>query len=84
MSTQPQAPFRAPTETQAVDPKTGFLTKDWIIHEQIGAQQLKTPANQKPPATSAQLGQFGQIALDANFLYVHNGLKWRRIALTDF
>lgn len=80
----PQLPFRAPTEEPIIDERTKQLSSGWMIHLQLTAQQLKTPANQTPPTASNQPGQFGQIALDANFLYIYMGTGWKRIALTNF
>jgi hypothetical protein len=79
-----QLPFRAPSEVPISD-KDGRLTRDWSIHLELSAQQLKTPANQTPPPASNAPGQFGQIALDAaGNLYVYVGTKWMRIALQNF
>lgn len=77
-----QSPFRAPVEAAVVDNKQ--LTFTWSQFMQIFAQQLKTPANQIAPLTSAAPGQSGQLAQDVNFLYRHNGVKWQRIAFQDF
>lgn len=80
-----QQPFRAPTETPIVDSKTGRVTWVWEQHLLLTGQQLKTPANQVPPAKASDPGQFGQIALDGNGnLYVYVGTKWMKAALLDF
>lgn len=80
----PQSPFRAPTEAPLVE-KNGQMTFGWVQWMQIAAQQLKTPANQTAPASSASPGQFGQMALDAaGNLYLYVGTKWMKIALQNF
>lgn len=48
---------------------------------------VRSPANSTiPPASSAVVGVDGQLAQDANFLYVFNGATktWKRIPLTSF
>lgn len=79
----PQSPFRAPIETPLLD-KNGQMSFGWAQYFQFAAQQLKTPANQTPPALSNAPGTFGQIAIDGNFLYVSVGTTWKRIALANF
>jgi len=82
----PQLPFRAPTEVPLIDERTKQLDFGWIQHFQFTAQQLKTPANQVPPASAAQTGQHGQIALGGGFLYVYDGTvgKWIKFAPVAF
>lgn len=79
-----QLPFRIP-EVPIVD-KNGTTTKDWNIHLQLTAQQLKTPANQPAPLSSAQAGQNGQISVSGGFLYVYDGSlnKWIKFAPVPF
>jgi hypothetical protein len=36
------------------------------------------------PATSDSAGSNGQIAIDSNYFYYHNGSKWRRTALSEW
>jgi len=47
---------------------------------------VRGPANTTAPVNSASVGIAGQIAQDANFLYVYNGTTktWKRIALSSF
>jgi hypothetical protein len=80
-----QLPFRAPVEAPIVD-KGGKLTVDWSTHLQLTAQQLKTPANQTPPATNATPGQHGQISVSGGFLYVYDQTvgKWIKFSPTGF
>jgi hypothetical protein len=80
-----QSPFRAPTETPLLDANKQ-LSFGWVQYLQISAQQLKTPANQPVPATSAQAGQNGQMAVSGGFLYVYDGTqrKWIKFAPVAF
>jgi hypothetical protein len=80
-----QSPFRAPTETPIVD-KNGQMSFTWVQYLQISAQQLKTPANQAAPASAAQAGQNGQMAVSNGFLYVYDGVqqKWIKFAPVPF
>jgi hypothetical protein len=80
-----QLPFRAPLEVPITD-KSGKLTRDWDIHLQLTAQQLKTPANQAPPTANNNPGQHGQLALGGGFLYVYDGTvnKWIKFAPVPF
>lgn len=79
-----QQPFRIP-ETAVVN-KDGGLTVDWLLHLQLTAQQLKTPANQPVPATNATPGQHGQVAVSGGFLYVYDQTvaKWIKFAPIAF
>jgi len=81
----PQLPFRAPTQVPITD-KNGNLTRDWLIHLDLSAQQLKTPANQTPPAASNNPGTHGQLALGGGFLYVYDGTvnKWIKFVPVPF
>jgi len=36
------------------------------------------------PTNSNSIGESGQIAFDSNYLYYHNGIKWRRTALSEW
>lgn len=87
MANNPAA-FIAPGvyRTPAVDPKTGHLSWAFIQELQRAGAQLNAPANTvPPPVTSGASGQVGQIAFDADFLYVATGKNtWKRIALTAF
>jgi hypothetical protein len=80
-----QLPFRAPLEVPMTD-KSGKLTRDWDIHLQLTAQQLKTPANQPAPAQSGNPGQHGQLSVNGGFLYVYDGTvnKWLKLAPVPF
>lgn len=80
-----QLPFRAPVEAPIID-KGGALSRDWSIHMQLTAQQLKTPANQPAPATSATPGQHGQISVSGGFLYVYDQTvgKWIKFVPVAF
>lgn len=86
MSNVPQSPFRAPVEAPLIDVGTKTMSKDWNIHLQLTAQQLKTPANQSVPASAKQIGQNGQIAVGGGFLYVYDGSqnKWLKFAPVPF
>jgi hypothetical protein len=80
-----QLPFRAPSEVPISD-KSGRLTRDWFIHLELSAQQLKTPANQVPPASAVQVGQNGQMAVGGGFLWVYDGSvnKWLKFIPAPF
>ena len=81
-----QQPFRIPPPEIPVVDKSGKLTKDWIIHLDLSAQQLKTPANQPIPASANQTGQHGQTAVGGGFYYVYDGTvgKWIKLAPVPF
>jgi hypothetical protein len=36
------------------------------------------------PSSSTSFGVSGQIATDSNYIYSHNGIKWRRTALSEW
>jgi len=36
------------------------------------------------PSSSSSFGVSGQIATDSNYIYSHNGIKWRRTALAEW
>lgn len=40
--------------------------------------------NSYTPSSSASFGVSGQIAIDSNYFYSHNGVKWRRTALSEW
>jgi hypothetical protein len=80
-----QLPFRAPSEVPITD-KNGRLTRDWDIHLQLTAQQLKTPANQQAPVSANSPGQHGQTAVGGGFYYVYDGTvnKWIKFVPVAF
>jgi len=41
-------------------------------------------ANEVYPITSNSVGQSGQFIVDSNYIYYHNGIKWRRSALSEW
>lgn len=73
-----QSPFRPPVETPLLDDNKQ-LSFGWSQFLQILAQQLKTPANQSIPLTSASPGQNGQMAVSGGFLYVYDSTVGRWI-----
>lgn len=81
-----QSPFRPPVETPLLDANTKQLSFSWSQFLQIQAQQLKTPANQTLPLTSASPGQNGQMAVGGGFLYVYDSSvgKWLKFAPVAF
>lgn len=40
--------------------------------------------SQYVPSSSTSVGYSGQIAMDSNYFYSHNGVKWRRTALSEW
>lgn len=57
----------------------------WIRWFQNVSTQLTAPVQSTAPATSASAGTGGQIAFDANFLYVCIAKNtWKRTALVSF
>jgi hypothetical protein len=40
--------------------------------------------NNYTPSSSTSFGVSGQIATDSNYIYSHNGIKWRRTALAEW
>lgn len=80
-----QSPFRPPVETPLLDANKQ-LSFGWSQFLQIQAQQLKTPANQTLPLTSASPGQNGQMAVGGGFLYVYDSTVglWIKFAPVAF
>ena len=62
-------------------------TWPWIKWFNSVGQKLSTPVDWPAPATSADPGQAGQVAIDANYLYVcvgGNPTVWKRVSLSSF
>lgn len=55
------------------------ITIDAVIPDDAGIDWLANV-----PANSADAGAAGEVAFDADYLYIYTGTKWRRVALQDF
>lgn len=58
------------------------LTLDFISGTYIKNQTILQ--NSYIPSSSTSPGISGQIATDSNYIYSHNGIKWRRTALAEW
>jgi len=61
-------------DTLTLDFASGVYIKDRIIFL----------TNSYIPSSSSSFGVSGQIATDSNYIYSHNGIKWRRTALSEW
>lgn len=84
------SPFSVNSDWLDKDPKgkpTGKLAtthQKWVTQVQQGIN-ASPQIDATIPASSAAVGQPGQIAFDSNFLYIAVGLNtWRRVALSIF
>jgi len=77
-----QGPPAIQTDFLTTNKKPTFPWNSWF---QAVAVRLTRPVSNVPPATSASAGSPGQIAFDANFLYICTATNtWKRIALVAF
>jgi hypothetical protein len=53
-----------------------------VLGVDAGANKIRTVFY--TPASDTDAGLEGHIALDANYIYVHNGTIWKRVALGGF
>ena len=77
--------FAPPPNLTQVVAEEGLFTGVWQLWLTALWNAVRGPANTTAPANSAANGTVGQIAFDANYLYICVGAKqWKRIALQSF